>query len=58
MVNKHFLKRKLKNINGQLRKSYKAKFEINSKIQELEQARTDVKVLINGISTKRSQKKV
>ena len=57
MVNKHFLKRKLKNINGQLRKSYKKKFEINTKIQELEQARTDVKVLIGGINSKNGKNK-
>jgi len=57
LVNKHFLKRKLKNINGQLRKSYKKKFEINTKIQELEQARTDVKVLIGGINSKNGKNK-
>ena len=47
-MNTHSLKTKKKNINHQLGNLYVKKIKINKQIEELEQAKLDVKIMLHN----------
>lgn len=57
MVNIHKLKSKNKNISRELAKLYKSKHNTTEKIRELEEARSNIKINIQGLRNIKPQGK-